>query len=73
MPMSAYSGSFHCSCSYADSLSIEAELQLSACLKKRSPLSVSIVHTGTEHETHVISFRKATKKEQIILFKSLED
>jgi uncharacterized DUF497 family protein len=36
-------------------------------------VAVSIVHTETEHEIHVISFRKATKREAIILFKSLED
>ena len=38
-----------------------------------SGVAVSIVHTETEDEIHVISFRKATTKEQIILFKSLED
>ena len=35
--------------------------------------AVSIVHTETEDEIHVISFRRATKKEEIILFTSLED
>jgi uncharacterized DUF497 family protein len=34
---------------------------------------VSIVHTETEHEIRVISFRKATTNEQVILFQSLED
>lgn len=38
-----------------------------------SGVAVSIVHTETEDEIHVISFRKATTKEQILLFKSLED
>ena len=32
-------------------------------------LAVSIVHTETEHEIHIISFRKATKYEQAIYFK----
>jgi uncharacterized DUF497 family protein len=36
-------------------------------------VAVSIVHTETEDEIRVISFRKATTKEEIILFKSLED
>jgi len=34
---------------------------------------VSIVHTETEDEIRVISFRKATTKEEIILFESLEN
>ena len=34
---------------------------------------VSIVYTETEHEIRVISFRKATTKEEIILFESLEN
>jgi uncharacterized DUF497 family protein len=36
-------------------------------------VAVSIVHTETEDEIRVISFRKATKKEELILFQSLED
>lgn len=34
---------------------------------------VSIVHTETEDEIRVISFRKATTKEEIILFTSFDD
>jgi uncharacterized protein len=34
---------------------------------------VSIVHTETKYEIRVISFRKATTKEEIILFESLQD
>ncbi len=34
---------------------------------------VSIVHTETKDEIRVISFRKATTKEEIILFESLEN
>lgn len=34
---------------------------------------VSIVHTETTDRMHVISFRKATKNEQIIFFKSFQD
>jgi uncharacterized protein len=34
---------------------------------------VSIVHTETTSRVHVISFRKATKHEETILFKSLQD
>jgi len=34
---------------------------------------VSIVHTETEDEIRIISFRKATTKEEIILFESLEN
>ena len=34
---------------------------------------VSIVHTETEDEIRVISFRKGTTKEEIILFESLEN
>lgn len=34
---------------------------------------MSIVHTETEDEIRIISFRKATKKEEVILFKSLEN
>jgi uncharacterized DUF497 family protein len=36
-------------------------------------IAVSIVHTETEDEIRVISLRKATTKEEIILFQSLED
>lgn len=36
-------------------------------------VAVSIVHNETQDEIRVISFRKATAKEQIILFESLED
>lgn len=36
-------------------------------------ISVSIVHTETEHEIHIISFRKATKREEQILFQSIQD
>jgi uncharacterized DUF497 family protein len=38
-----------------------------------SGVVVSIVHTETEDEIHVISFRKAKKNEEIILFRSLEN
>jgi hypothetical protein len=34
---------------------------------------VSIVHTETTSRIHVISFRKATKHEEAILFKNLQD
>jgi uncharacterized protein len=34
-------------------------------------IPVSIVHTETEHEIHIISFRKATKREAAIFFNSL--
>ena len=36
-------------------------------------VAVSIVHIETEDEIRIISFRKATKKEELILFQSLED
>jgi uncharacterized DUF497 family protein len=36
-------------------------------------VAVSIVHTESEDEIRVISFRKATTSEEIILFESLED
>ncbi|MEO7741857.1 MAG: BrnT family toxin, partial [Usitatibacter sp.] len=36
-------------------------------------LVVSIVHTETTSRIHVISFRKATKNEENILFKNLQD
>jgi hypothetical protein len=38
-----------------------------------SGVAVSIVHTETHDEIHVISFRKATTSEEVILFKSLEN
>jgi uncharacterized DUF497 family protein len=34
---------------------------------------VSIVHTETEHEIRIISFRKATKREAKIYFDALQD
>ena len=34
---------------------------------------VSIVHTETADHIHVISFRKATKNEQIIFFENIQD
>lgn len=34
---------------------------------------VSLVHTESEDEIHIISFRKATINEEIILFESLEN
>ena len=34
---------------------------------------VSIVHTETENEIHIISFRKATRREAAIYFQSLQD
>lgn len=34
-------------------------------------IPVSIVHTETKHRIHVISFRKATKRETVILFENL--
>lgn len=36
-------------------------------------VAVSIVHTETATRIHVISFRKATKNEKIILFKNIPD
>ena len=36
-------------------------------------VAMSIVHTETEDEIRIISFRKATKNEEVILFKSIED
>jgi len=38
-----------------------------------SGVAVSIVHTETEDEIHIISFRKATTNEEVILFKGLEN
>jgi hypothetical protein len=34
-------------------------------------IPVSITHTETEHEIHIISFRKATRRESQILFDHL--
>jgi len=34
---------------------------------------VSIVHTETADHIHIISFRRATKNEQIIFFESIQD
>ena len=34
---------------------------------------VSVVHTETEHEIRIISFRKATKREAKIYFDALQD
>ena len=36
-------------------------------------IAVSIVHTESPSRIHVISFRKATRNEEKILFKNLED
>ena len=36
-------------------------------------VAVSIVHTETSARIHVISFRRATRNEQKILFESLQD
>ena len=36
-------------------------------------IPVSIVHTETEHEIHVISFRKATKREAGIYFNEVQN
>ena len=36
-------------------------------------VSVSIVHTETEARIHIISFRRATKHEEAILFEGLQD
>lgn len=35
--------------------------------------AVSIVHTETPTQIHVISFRKATRNEEKLLFKNLQD
>jgi uncharacterized protein len=35
--------------------------------------AVSIVHTETEDEIRTISFRKATTKEEVILFENLQN
>ena len=37
------------------------------------PIVVSIVHTESPSLIHVISFRKATRNEEAILFKNLQD
>jgi uncharacterized DUF497 family protein len=37
------------------------------------PVVVSIVHTESPSHIHVISFRKATRNEEAILFKNLQD
>lgn len=34
-------------------------------------VAVSLVHTETSERIHVISFRKATRNEEVILFKSI--
>lgn len=36
-------------------------------------IAVSIVHTETENEIHIISFRKATKCEERLLFHGIQD
>lgn len=36
-------------------------------------IAVSIVHTESESEIHVISFRRATRNEEVILFQNLQD
>ncbi|MCZ7564523.1 MAG: BrnT family toxin [Burkholderiales bacterium] len=36
-------------------------------------IPVSIVHTETRNEIHIISFRKATKREEEILFRGIQD
>ena len=36
-------------------------------------VSVSIVHTETASRIHIISFRKATRNEEIILFETLQN
>ncbi len=36
-------------------------------------IAVSVVHTETSSRIHVISFRKATRNEETILFKNLQD
>ena len=38
-----------------------------------SDVAVSIVHTESATRIHVISFRKATRNEEIILFESIKD
>lgn len=36
-------------------------------------IPVSVVHTETEHEIHIISFRKATKRESSIYFNEIQN
>lgn len=36
-------------------------------------MTVSIVHTETVERIHLISFRRATRHEEIILFKNIQD
>jgi hypothetical protein len=36
-------------------------------------IPVSVVHTESEHEIHIISFRKATRREAQIYFDALQD
>lgn len=36
-------------------------------------VSVSIVHTENAHEIHIISFRKATRREEKIYFASVQN
>jgi len=36
-------------------------------------VAVSVAHTETEEHIHVISFRRATRNEEAILFESLQD
>jgi uncharacterized DUF497 family protein len=36
-------------------------------------IAVSLVHTETPSRIHVISFRKATRKEEALLFQSLQN
>jgi len=36
-------------------------------------IPVSVIHTETEHEIRVISFRKATKREAQIYFDAIQD
>ena len=38
-----------------------------------SGIPISIVHTETEHESRIISFRKATHREAHILFREIQD
>lgn len=38
-----------------------------------SDVAVSIVHTETPNRIHIISFRKATRNEEIILFESIKN
>ena len=36
-------------------------------------ITVSVVHTESEHEIRIISFRKATKREEQIYFNEIQD